>query len=80
MLQSAVSDYPGGLAMYALIIVIAVLSSSGIPVGVTSHVMGTYENLEQCKSAADKPQDGGPIFDLNLARGIYWHCVYTPTR
>jgi len=65
--------------MYALIIVIGVLSS-GAPVGVTSHVMGTYEDLEQCKAAATKPQEGGPIFDLNLSRGLYWHCVYTATR
>jgi len=65
--------------MYALIIVIGVLSS-GAPVGVTSHVMGTYENLEQCKAAATKPQESGPTFDLNLSRGIYWHCVYTTTR
>jgi hypothetical protein len=66
--------------MYALIIVIGVLSSAGIPVGVASHVMGTYENLEQCKVAASKPQDGGQIFDLNLSRGLYWHCVYAGTR
>jgi len=69
----------GELAMYALIIVIGVVSS-GLPVGVTSHVTGTYEDLEQCKAAANKPQDSGSIIDLNLSRAIYWHCVYTTMR
>jgi hypothetical protein len=41
--------------MYALIIVIAVLSPAGgavTPVGVTSQVVGKFKNLDQCKAAA----------------------------
>ena len=40
--------------MYALIIVIAVLSlatSSVTPVGVGSHVIGKFKNLDECKAA-----------------------------
>ena len=40
--------------MYALIIVIAVLSPAGgavTPVGVTSQVLGKFKNLDQCKAA-----------------------------
>jgi len=67
--------------MYSLIIVIVVLSSGTLPAGVTSQVVGTFDNLDQCKEAASKPQDAGAIFDLNLSRAIYWHCVYAgPTR
>ena len=41
--------------MYALIIVIAVLSPAGgavTPVGVTSQVVGKFKNLDQCKAAS----------------------------
>ena len=40
--------------MYALIIVIGVLSSGGtvIPVGVTSQIVGKFKNLDECKAAA----------------------------
>jgi hypothetical protein len=46
--------------MYALIIVIAVLSPAGsavTPVGVTSQVVGKFKNLDECK---------GPIADSSL--------------
>ena len=65
--------------MYALIIVIAVLSPATgavTPVGVGSHVVGTFKNLDQCKAAATQPGDGGAVSDLSLSRGIYWYCVY----
>ena len=42
--------------MYALIIVIAVLSPAGgavTPVGVTSQVLGKFKNLDQCMTAAE---------------------------
>jgi hypothetical protein len=65
--------------MYALIIVIGMMSSVQ-PVGVTSQIVGHFQNLEQCKAAANNPQNGGAISDLNLSMGIYWHCVYTGTR
>jgi hypothetical protein len=50
--------------MYALIIVIAVLSPAGgavTPVGVTSQVVGKFKNLDQCKAAASQQSDGGAI-------------------
>ena len=64
--------------MYALVIVIGLMSSA-VPVGVTSHVVGRFENLDQCKEAASKPFNGGAIADLNLSTGMYWYCVYTGT-
>jgi hypothetical protein len=48
--------------MYALIIVIAVLSPAGgavTPVGVTSQVK--FKNLDQCKAAASQQSAGGAI-------------------
>ena len=66
--------------MYALIIVITVLSPATgtvTPVGVTSQIVGKFKNPDQCKMAASKPLVGGAISDLNLSRGIYWYCAYT---
>ena len=66
--------------MYALIIVIAVLSpatSTVTPVGVTSQTVGQFRTLEQCQTAAKKQLVGGSISELNLSRGIYWYCAYT---
>ena len=43
--------------MYALIIVIAVLSPATgavTPVGVTSQIVGKFKNLDQCKAAASE--------------------------
>jgi hypothetical protein len=69
--------------MYALIIVIGMLSpatSSVIPVGITSQVVGKFENLDHCKAAANQPLVEGVISDLNLTRGVYWYCVPTGER
>jgi hypothetical protein len=60
-----------GLAMYALIIVIGMLSqgasgSAVLPVGVTSQIVGKFKNLDECKVAASQPHAGGPISDFNL--------------
>jgi hypothetical protein len=66
--------------MYALIIVIAVLSpttGSVTPVGVGSHIVGKFKNLDQCKAAAAQPSAGGTVSDLGLSRGVYWYCIYT---
>ena len=67
--------------MYALIIVIGVLSSgsSVVPIGVTSQIVGKFKNLEECKEAASKPHAGGPISDLSLTAtwGVNWYCTYT---
>ena len=63
--------------MYALIVVIAVLGGTVTPVGVGSQVVGKFKNLDQCKEAASQPSAGGAISDLNLARGVYWYCIYT---
>ena len=65
--------------MYALVIVIAV-TSTAFPVGVASHIVGHFENVDQCKEAASKPITGGAIVDLNLSQGVYWHCVYVGSR
>jgi len=61
--------------MYALIIIIAVLSPAGgavTPVGVTSQVVGKFNDLDQCKAAASQQSAGGVISDLSLSRGVYW--------
>lgn len=71
------------LTMYALILVVAVLSpatASVTPVGVTSHVVGKFKTLDQCKAAASEPGAGGAISDLSLSRGVYWYCVYMGTE
>ena len=65
--------------MYVLVIAIAMLSpatSAVVPVGITSQVVGTFKNLDQCKDAANHPLVGGSITDLSLTRGVYWYCVY----
>jgi hypothetical protein len=65
--------------MYALILVIGMISPSGAsltPVGVTSQNIGTFKTLDDCKAAAAKPGAGGTISELNLSRGLYWYCVY----
>ncbi len=64
--------------MYALIIVIAVLSPATgavTPVGVTSQMVGKFKNLDQCKAAANEETAGGAMIDLSLSRGIYWYCA-----
>jgi hypothetical protein len=66
--------------MYKLIIVIGMLSpatGSVVPVGVTSQIVASFKNFEQCKAAASEPGAGGTISDLSLTRGIYWYCVYS---
>jgi hypothetical protein len=69
--------------MYALIIVVAVLSPATgavTPVGVTSQMVGKFKNLDQCKAAASERGAGGAISDLSLSRGIYWLCAYAGAR
>ena len=69
--------------MYALIIVIAMLSPATgtvTPVGVTSQTVGKFKDLDQCKAAANRPLEGGAISDLTLSRGVYWYCAYTGAR
>ena len=69
--------------MYALILVIGMISPGGAavtPVGVTSQTVGAFKTLDECKAAAAKPVAGGTISELNLSRGIYWYCVYAGTR
>lgn len=69
--------------MYALIIVIAVLSPATgaiTPVGVTSQMIGKFKSLDQCKAAASAQSAGGAVSDLSLSRGIYWYCAYAGTR
>ena len=67
--------------MYALIIVIGVLSSgsSVIPVGVTSQVVGKFKNLDECKAAASQPHAGGsmPDFTFSTTWGVNWYCAYS---
>jgi hypothetical protein len=67
--------------MYALIIVIGVLSqgSSAMPVGVTSQMVGKFKNIDECKEAASKPHAGGPVSDISLSTtwGVNWYCTYT---
>ena len=65
--------------MYALIITIVILSPATgavIPVGISSQIVGKFENLDQCKEAASKPDAVGSLHDLGLSRGSYWQCVY----
>jgi hypothetical protein len=69
--------------MYTLIIVIGMLSpatGSVVPVGVTSQIVGKFENLDQCKEAASQPLAGGTISDLTLTRGVYWYCAYAGAK
>jgi len=69
--------------MYALIIVIGMLSqgaagSAVIPVGVTSQIVGKFNNLDEYKAAASQPHAGGPVSDLSLSTtwGVNWYCAY----
>ena len=65
--------------MYALIIVIGLLSpatSPVVPVGVTSQVVGKFKTKDECELAARQPVAEGAIADLSLTRGLYWYCVY----
>ena len=63
--------------MYALIIVIGMLSpTTSLAAGVTSQIVGKFEDLDQCRAAAEKPNVGGAISDLSFSRGIYWYCQY----
>ena len=73
--------------MYALIIVIGMLSppsttGSVAPLGVTSHIVGKFRTLDECKDAASKPHAGGPVPDLSLSVtwGVNWYCTYTGTN
>ena len=64
--------------MYTLIVVIAVMwpaSGAVTPVGVTSHIVGSFENIDECKAASAKPIEATAVSDLNLSSGIYWYCV-----
>jgi hypothetical protein len=69
--------------MYALIIIIAVLSPATgavTPVGVTSQIVGKFKSLDQYKAAANAQTDGGAINDLSLSRGAYWFYAYAGTK
>ena len=67
--------------MYALIIVIGLLSpNTSLGAGVTSQTVGKFENLDECKAAAEKPNAGGAISDAYFGRGVYWYCVYTGSK
>ena len=69
--------------MYALIIVIAILSPATgtvTPVGVTSQIVGKFKTLELCKAAAKEPLSEGTLSDLGLSKGVYWHCAYAGVK
>jgi hypothetical protein len=69
--------------MYALIIVIAMLSPATgtvTPVGITSQTVGKFRSLEQCKAAAGEPLAAGAISDLSLSRRVYWYCAYAGAK
>jgi hypothetical protein len=73
----------GGLVMYALIIVIGVLSTdkpagSAVPIGVTSQIVGKFKNLDECKAAASQPHAAGPVADITVVTtwGANWYCTY----
>jgi hypothetical protein len=65
--------------MYTLIIIIGMQAGVGPSVGVTSHIVGKFRNLEECKEAASQPHAGGTISDLGLHAtwGVNWYCTYT---
>ena len=69
--------------MYALIIVIGVLSfdkpaGSAAPIGVTSQIVGKFKNLDECKAAASQPHATAPAEDISSITilGSRWYCVY----
>ena len=73
--------------MYALIIVIGVLSSdkpagSAVPIGVTSQIVGKFKNLDECKAAASQPHATGPAVDVTVVTtlGSRWYCVYAGAK
>jgi hypothetical protein len=69
--------------MYALIIVIGILSAgsaagAGAPVGVTSQLVGKFKTLDECKAAATQPHAAGPTADITISATwrINWYCMY----
>jgi hypothetical protein len=69
--------------MYALIIVIGVLSSgsstgTAAPIGVTSQIVGKFKDLDECKAAASQPHATGPAVDITVVTtlGSRWYCAY----
>ena len=72
--------------MYALIIVIGVLSSGspglGIPIGVTSQIVGNFKTLDECKAAASEPYATGPVADVAVITtlGSRWYCTYAGAK
>lgn len=66
--------------MYALIIVIGVLSSDNI--GVTSQIVGKFKNLDECKAAATQPHATAPGEDISplTILGSRWYCVYAGAK
>jgi hypothetical protein len=70
--------------MYALIIVIGVLSSgsSVVPIGVTSQIVGKFKNLDECKTAAGQPHAVGPVADITVVTtwGATWYCTYAGAK
>ena len=68
--------------MYALILVIGVLSSGGVPIGVTSQIVGKFKNLDECKAAATQPHATAPAEDISLLTmlGSRWYCVYSGAK
>ena len=79
-LSSFLAVIEGVLLMYALIIVIGMLSQgqADIPIGVTSQLVGKFKSLDDCKAAVNQPQAGGAIADLSLSTtwGANWYCAY----
>ena len=73
--------------MYALIIVIGVLSSdkpagSAVPIGVTSQIVGKFKNLDECKAAATQPHATAAAEDISplTTLGSRWYCVYAGAK
>ncbi|MGZ2438244.1 hypothetical protein ACVJMZ_000394 [Sinorhizobium medicae] len=73
--------------MYSLIIVIGVLSSdpgggSAKPIGVTSQIVGKFENLDECKAAGSQPHASAPAEDISpiTILGSRWYCVYAGAK
>jgi hypothetical protein len=70
--------------MYALIIVIGVLSSgsSVVPIGVTSQIVGKFKDLDECKAAGSQPHATAPAEDMSplTTLGSRWYCVYAGAK